>query len=174
MSVLARTGRVARPRHRRAGVDVAPAPPLLVVAGCHGGAGATTVATLLQPAIDIGVVADWPRYAASRGFAGRPLVLVARGTVQAVTVAGRVTAAANAAQVHPAGLVVVADGPLPEPRGVTQRLRLLAAHTPVHRLPYVTRWRYVTDPLHGGIPALRAAAATAARSALNAEGDIHP
>ncbi|ONH33429.1 MULTISPECIES: hypothetical protein [Protofrankia] len=174
MSVLTRTGRAPRPRHRRAGADVVPVQPLVVVAGCHGGAGATTVAALLQPAIDIGVVTDWPRYAANRGFAGRPLVLVARGTVQAVAVAGRVTAAARTAHVHPAGLVVVADGPLPEPRGVTQRLRLLAAHTPVHRLPYVTRWRYVADPLRGEVPTPLAAAVTVTRSALSTEGDTHP
>ncbi|WP_131784468.1 hypothetical protein [Protofrankia symbiont of Coriaria ruscifolia] len=174
MSVLTRTGRAAQPRHRRASTDVAPAQPLVVVAGCHGGAGATTVAVLLHPAIDIALVTDWPRYAANPGFAGRPLVLVARGTVQAAALAGRMIAAARAAQVHPAGLVVVADGPLPEPRGVTQRLRLLAAHTPVHRLPYVTRWRYVPDPLHGEVPAPLAAAVAATRSALSAEGDIHP
>ncbi len=88
MTVLMRTGHDTQFRHRRAATDVASVQPLVAVTDCHGSTGVTSVAALLQPAIGIGVVAGWPRYAANREFAGRPLVLVPRGTVQATAGAG--------------------------------------------------------------------------------------
>ncbi|WP_248832498.1 hypothetical protein [Frankia sp. Mgl5] len=112
--------------------------------GCHGGAGTTTLARLLEPAVDLSLVTDWGRAHLRRW----PTVLVTRGTAQAAQVAVDTVAAARAAGVVPRVLVVVGDGPWPEPQAVTARVRLLADRVgTVVRLPYVPRWRYVDDPL---------------------------
>src|ERR1035438_3295559 len=68
-------------------------PREIVVIGAHGGAGVTTLAVLLRPAWDMGIV---PRPARDRPPLrawGRPVVLVSRNTVAA---AARATAAVNA------------------------------------------------------------------------------
>ncbi|MEV0732254.1 hypothetical protein [Polymorphospora sp. NPDC050346] len=115
------------------------------VAGCHGGAGTTTVASLLAPASDAGTL--WPT--ATSG----PLVLVTRGTLYGARRATLALAHMREAGVVPAVLVVVAEGPLPQPQGVALRLRLLSSRVPaIVRLPYVTRWRYLDDPLSQRLP----------------------
>lgn len=117
---------------------------MVAVVGCHGGAGATTLARLLDPAVDLSLVTDWGRVHLRRW----PMVLVARGTAQATRMAVDTVAAARAAGVVPRVLVAVGDGPWPEPRVVTARLRLMAGRVGlVVRLPYAPHWRYVDDPL---------------------------
>jgi hypothetical protein len=60
---------------------------------------------------------------------------------------------ARAAGIAPHALVVVGDGPWPEPRLAALRLRLLGGVVPaIVRLPYVTRWRYVDDPVADPVP----------------------
>ena len=67
-------------------------PDGIVLAGAHGGAGTSTLAALLAPAWDMGVVSGRP-LPAGCGPAGRPVVLAARNTVAA---AGRAVTAASA------------------------------------------------------------------------------
>lgn len=137
---------------------------LVVVVGCHGGAGATTLARLLYPAMDMALVRDWGRPHLHRW----PTVLVTRGTASTVHAAVGMVAAAHAGGIRPAALVVVGDGPWPTPRVVTARLRLLGGRVGrVVHLPYVTRWRYLDDPLAAPIPPKVVAAAAEIRAAVN-------
>jgi len=114
-----------------------------VVVGCHGGAGATTVAGLLDPpGRDEGVPRSWSLTLA--GYGAR-VVLVTRGTVAGADAAGRMVTMARS-MVPPLALVVVSDG-LPEPPAARALFRLLAARVgQVVRLPYVGRWRYLAAP----------------------------
>src|SRR3954451_6060040 len=89
----------------------------VLVAGCHGGAGTTTLAQLVG-AYDIGVWRPQPT--------PYPVVLVARGTVQGADRAAGCVRATLAAGVVPAAVVVVGDGPWPEPRLTRLRLHLLS------------------------------------------------
>ena len=113
--------------------------------------GASTVVSLLapRPVMDLSVSRDWAGYRAR--WASVPLALVARGTAAGLRAAMEWVAAAAEAGVEAAALVVVADGPWPVPRAVRGRLRLLEGHVgAVVRVPYVTAWRYVDDPLEVG------------------------
>lgn len=66
-------------------------------------------------------------------------------------------------------LVVVGDGPWPEPAAARARLRMLAGRVgTVVRVPYVVRWRYVDDPLAAPLPRRVAAAVEQIRAALGA------
>ena len=142
--------------------------PVAVVA-CHGGAGASTVARLLEPAMDLAWVRDWVDYAARWQRHMVPLVLVARGTAAGTAAATETLAGAVGAGLRPAVLVVVVDGPWPEPRAARARIRLMAGRVgAVVRLPYVPRWRYVEDPLAEPIPNKIAAAVDAIRAAAGA------
>jgi hypothetical protein len=124
---------------------MAAAPPIsslfsrpVLVSGCHGGAGATTLAQLVG-AYDIGVWRPQPT--------AYPVVLVARGTVQGATRATWSVRTSLAAGVMPAAVVIVADGPWPEPRLARLRLHLLSGLVPaLVRLPFVTAWRYLDEP----------------------------
>lgn len=126
-----------------------PAPPPVIaeslfgrpvlVAGCHGGAGTTTLARLVG-AYDIGLWRPHPT--------PYPVILVARGTAQGATWASWSIHTALSWRVAPAALVIVGDGPWPEPRLARLRLRMLQAHAPVQiRLPYVSSWRYLDEPV---------------------------
>ena len=98
----------APPRH-------APLPELVVV-GAHGGAGATTLAGLLRPAWDLGVVRRPGPGSGVLPPSGRAVLLVARGTVPA---ADRAVAAARLLDeqgVQVAVLAVVGDGLPDRPR----------------------------------------------------------
>jgi hypothetical protein len=111
----------------------------VLVAGCHGGAGTTTLAQLVG-AYDVGV---WRPQRTPY-----PVVLVARGTVHGADRAAMSVRATLVAGVLPAAVVVVADGPWPEPRLTRLRLHLLSGLVPVMvRLPYVTAWRYLDEPV---------------------------
>ena len=109
----------AGPRHRP---DPPPAQPRhapsreVVVVGAHGGAGVTTLAGLLRPAWDLGVVRRPGPGRCVLQPSGRPVLLVARGTVPA---AGRAVAAARLLDeqgVQVAVLAVVGDGLPDRPR----------------------------------------------------------
>ena len=77
-----------------------------------------------------------------------PVVLVARSTVQGADRAAGSVRATLAAGVVPAAVVVVGDGPWPEPRLTRLRLHLLSGLVPaVVRLPYVIAWRYLDEPV---------------------------
>jgi hypothetical protein len=122
------------------------------VAGCHGGAGASTLSVLCEPAVDLGVVRDWQRF--DPGLpADMPLLLVTRGTAQGALAA--VDAVAAASRIRPVrGVVVVGDGPYPEPREARARLSLLAGRVAsLVRLPYVAAWRYCDEPDRHRLPA---------------------
>jgi len=122
-----------------------------VVVGAHGGAGVTMLAGLLRPAWDLGVV---PRPGHGRGLrpAGRPVLLVARGTLPA---AGRAVAATRllAGQgVQVAVLAVIGDG-LPEPAEARYRFRVLEGRVgAVVRVPFVPAFRAAADPLSVDLP----------------------
>ena len=134
-----------------------------VLVGAHGGAGVTTLAGLLRPAWDMGVVRrPGPDHGPLRP-AGRPVLLVTRNTV---TAAGRAVAASRllAEQDVPvAVLVVVGDG-LPEPAEARYRFRVLGGGAgAVVRMPFVPAFRIAADPLSVDLP----------RRALRALAEIH-
>jgi hypothetical protein len=107
------------------------------VAGAHGGAGTTTLAALMHPAWDLGVVQRPGRGRPAIRSGGRPIVLVTRNTAAAA----RATAAVNAIGwqgERVAVLAIVSDG-MPEPAAAWYRFELLAARRrgracPVHRV----------------------------------------
>lgn len=118
----------------------APDPPRqLAWVGAHGGAGTTTLATVLG-GLDAGCT--WPR-----PDHGEPdgVLLVAR------THAAGLQAASRALDVfrrgdQPPGLeliavVLVADAPGRLPRQLHQRIKVIGSVTDVHRLPWVPSWR---------------------------------
>lgn len=140
---------------------------LVAVVGCHGGAGTTTLARLLYPALDLSLVGDWPGF--SRRWATYPTLLVARGTAAGTARAMETVAAAGTAGVRPAALVVVGDGPWPTPQAARARLRLMADRVgAVVLMPYVGRWRYLDDPLEDAVPRKVATVVTQIDAALDA------
>ena len=155
----------ARPRY---------APPQeIVLVGAHGGAGVTTLAGLLRPAWDLGVVR---RPAPGRGPlrpGGRPVLLVARSTLPA---AGRAVAATRLLSqqgVQVAVLAVIGDG-LPEPAEACYRFRILEGRVgTVIRVPFVPAFRVAADPLSVDLPR-RARRALATIRALVQEHEPHP
>lgn len=128
--------------------SAAPARPVFVV-GAHGGAGASTLAWLLAPAVDVGPARDW------RGLANPsryPVVLVTGCTAAATGRAAAEFDAAARVGTVPRVLVVVNDG-WPIPRAARARLRLLEPRvTAVVRVPFVPNWRYVDRPDRARLP----------------------
>ena len=160
----------AGPRQRP---DAPPAPPRhaplreVVLVGAHGGAGVTTLAALLRPAWDLGVVR---RPGPGRGLlrpSGRPVLLVARGTVPA---AGRAVAAIRLLDeqgVQVAVLAVIGDG-LPEPAEARYRFRVLDGRVgAVIRVPFVPVFRIAADPLSVDLPRRARRALAAIRSLVH-------
>lgn len=125
---------------------------MVVVAGAHGGAGTTTLAILLQPAWDVGVVGPPGQGPPPFPAGGGRLVLVSRNTAVA---AGRAVAAVNALStqgVRIAVLAVVSDG-LPEPAAASYRFRLLEPRAGVVvRVPFVAALRATDDPAQVDLP----------------------
>ena len=118
----------------------------IVLTGCHGGAGTTTLARMMTGVIASGQELEVPDDAV--------LLLVTRGTPHGTHRASQVLEQARQQGLAPAALAVVGDGPWPEPRLATLRLRMLDGLIPaVVRVPYVSRWRYVSDPLEQPLPA---------------------
>jgi hypothetical protein len=106
-------------------------PDAPTVVGVSGGVGTSTLALALN-ACDL------------RVFAGRPAdVIVCRGTVASVLLAGRVAALADA----PVVAVTAIDATKPS-QALLSRLQLLEPHTAaVVLVPHVPHWRDVVDPL---------------------------
>jgi hypothetical protein len=131
----------------------------IVVIGAHGGAGVSTLAALLGPAWDMGVVrGQRPGWSLRPG--GRPVVLAARNTVAAAGQAVAATTAITRQGTQVAVLVVVSDG-LPEPAEARYRFRVLEGRVgAVVRMPFIPALRGVGSPLQVDLPrrALRALA----------------
>ena len=128
--------------------------PLLLL-GAHGGAGVSTLAVLLQPAFDVGVVRNWSAFANPQRH---PLAVVTGWTVSAAGQAVTQVAAATRAGMPPRVLIVVADG-WPQPKAARVRFRLLEAQVgQLVQVPFVRAWRYVDrpDPAATPRPVLRA------------------
>jgi MinD-like ATPase involved in chromosome partitioning or flagellar assembly len=131
----------------------------IVVVGAHGGAGVSTLAALLRPAWDMGVVRG-PRPGRPLRPGGRPVVLVARNTVAAAGGAVAATKVITRQGTQVAVLVVVSDG-LPEPAEARYRFRVLQGRVgAVVRMPFVPALRAAGSPLQVNLPrkALRALA----------------
>lgn len=159
-----RRGGPPRPARRRP-------PDGIVLAGAHGGAGTSTLATLLAPAWDTGVI--------SRPAAGglrpgsRPVVLAARNTVAAAGCAVTAASAVARAGAWVAVLVVVSDG-LPEPAEAAYRFRVLEGRVgAVVRMPFVPAFRVTADPSRVDLPR-RARRALAEIRALTREQAPRP
>lgn len=129
----------------------------LVLVGCHGGAGTSTLTLLLgPPAIEALDLDD----AAAALWDGLTVVLVATGTVRGARLATEAVALLRHASPGPRLAVVgatevgrgrllaavVGDGSWPVPAAAMARLRLLADLVPVVRVPYVHRWRDEDNP----------------------------
>ena len=139
LSARSRSGPVAQP-------GAGDSRGVIVVVGAHGGAGATTLAILLQPAWDMGVVRPPGQGPLLFPPGGRHLVLAARNTALA---AGRAIGAVNALTsqgARVAVLAMVSDG-MPEPASASYRFQLLQPRVGVLvRVPFVTALRAVDDP----------------------------
>jgi hypothetical protein len=125
----------------------------LVVWGAHGGAGATTLATWLQPAWDMGPArpAAHPRYPAAVA-AGRPLIIACRPTAWSARAATTAVAAVTRAGCRVAVLAITSDG-WPEPPAATARFRLLEPQAGVVvRIPFVPGLRLADDPAAVALP----------------------
>lgn len=124
----------------------------IVLVGAHGGAGVTTLAALLRPAWDMGVVSPSGQGRGPLRQGGYPVVLVTRGTVAA---SGRAIAAMrvlDGQSVPVAVLAVTGDG-LPEPAEARYRFRLLEGRVGAAvRVPYIPALRVADDPLRAVLP----------------------
>ncbi|MFI0817280.1 DUF6668 family protein [Streptomyces sp. NPDC021098] len=114
----------------------------------HGGAGASTLATLLG-GVDIGH--RWPDV--SRGEP-HTVLLVARthsAGLQAVSQTLDVFRRGDQPPgVQVAAVVLVADAPGRLPRALNQRIKIIGSAIAVHRVPWVAAWR--TGELNGPVP----------------------
>jgi len=143
-AAASRLGPASSLRAAKAGCEI-------VVVGAHGGAGTTTLATLLQTPWDMGTLSRSPGGPPVR-TGGRPLVLVSRNTTAA---AARATAAVNVLSGHGCRvcvLAVISDG-LPDPAAAAYRFRVLAGRVgAVVRVPFIARLRAVDDPAVADLP----------------------
>jgi hypothetical protein len=146
--------------------------PELVVAGAHGGAGTSTLAALLAPAWDMGVIqAAAPAGGLRPG--GRPVVLVTRNTVAAAGRAVTAVTAVTRTGLPVAVLAVISDG-LPEPAEARYRFRVLEGRVgAVVRVPFAAALRAAGSPLQVSLPR-RARRALAQIRALAAEQAPYP
>ena len=121
-----------------------------MLVGAHGGAGVTTLAGLLRPAWDLGVVTR-PGRGPLRP-AGRPVVLVTRNTVASAGWAVIAARLLDEQGVPVSVLAVIGDG-LPEPAEAKYRFRVLEGRVgAVVRVPFVPAFRIAADPLSVDLP----------------------
>ncbi|MEV6343972.1 hypothetical protein [Actinoplanes sp. NPDC051851] len=112
--------------------------------GAHGGAGATTLATLFG-GTDIGC--RWPDAAI-----GEPakVMLVGRTNMEGLRAVSRALLAMKEGR-HPSGMrlkgvVLIADAPGSLPAPLTSRIRLIRSIAPVHRVPWIPSYRLGEAP----------------------------
>ncbi|GAA2140016.1 hypothetical protein GCM10009727_36890 [Actinomadura napierensis] len=99
----------------------------VVVAGAHGGAGTSTLATLLPTAWDMGSIESLLELdCAPLDAKGRPIVLAARNTAAAAKCATAAIGVLHDWDEQVAALAIVSDGG-PESRDATARFALLEA-----------------------------------------------
>jgi len=157
----------AGPRHRTGPPPAWPRPAPsreIVVVGAHGGAGVTTLAGLLRPAWDLGVVRRPGPGCGVLQPCGRLVLLVARGTVPAADRAVPAIRLLGEQGVQVAVLAVVGDG-LPEPAEARYRFRVLEGRVgAVIRVPFVPAFRIAADPLSVDLPRRARRALAAIRS----------
>lgn len=115
----------------------------LWVAGCHGGAGASTLAAL-RPGW-VSTQGAWP----SAGSDAAPVVLVARTHLKGLEAAQAALHqwASGATGTHREllGLVLVADAPSRLPKPLRDLCEVIVGGAPRHWvLPWVEQWRYLT------------------------------
>jgi hypothetical protein len=146
----------------------------LVIWGAHGGAGATTLATWLQPAWDMGPARPTarPRFPA-RVAASRPLIIACRPTAWSARAATAAVAAVTGAGSRVTVLAIVSDG-WPEPPAATARFRLLEPHVQaVVRVPFVPGLRLADDPAGVALPRRAIRALDDIRAAVGRPRLIH-
>lgn len=114
----------------------------IVVYGCHGGAGTSTLKTLMgASAWDIGA---YRQVRTEIGTYGRPLAMVCRNSVNGSSRAVDAISFVNGLGIRPAVLVVISEGTGPEPREAAMRFRLAEPSVGgVVRFPYFAGLRYV-------------------------------
>jgi hypothetical protein len=139
----------------------------VVVYACHGGAGTTTLAALIGAAHEAGPISP----ASLTAAAGRAVVAVTRGTAAGSRLAADAANALRAGGASKIVVAVVGDGPWPEPLAARARLRALAGHVPVVRVPYIARWRFEDEP--SVVPARYERALGRLRAAYCACADHH-
>lgn len=113
----------------------------MVLLGCQGGAGTSTLRVLLDTPWELGA------YSADRseiGTFGRPLLLVTRDNAAAAARCSEVVTSVTANGIEIAAVAVMADGSGPEPKESTTRFRLLQNRVGgIVRVPFVAGLRYV-------------------------------
>jgi len=147
-----------------------PAAPQIVIAGAHGGAGASTLAALLRlhlaapgghgprvgempPAPD----ADPARIAAAGWLPvpppGTRVIIAARGTAEGARRAVIAVTALERHGIYPVAVAVVADGAGPEPRQAAQRFALIEGRAgPLIRVPFAAALRAGASPAAARLP----------------------
>lgn len=112
--------------------------PALVVVGCHGGAGESTLASLIPGAAE-GSQA-WP----AATDATVRVLLCARTTASGLESAATALTqwAAGAVSAELIGLVLIADAPGKLPRTLRERARIIEGGAPTAwRIPWIPAWR---------------------------------
>ena len=125
----------------------------IAVLGAHGGAGTTTLAALLEPAVDLGAIRPGGRCPAPVADpAGGPLLLACRPTTWSATLATAAVSALAGAGRQEVVLVIVGDG-WPQTPVAAARYRLLGAQVAaVTRMPFVPALRGCEDPASVRLP----------------------
>jgi len=179
---------VADPAGRRPARAPRPAVPQIVIAGAHGGAGASTLAALLRLAFggappgrrpQVGEMppvpdADPARIAAAGWLPvpppGTALILTARGTAHGARRAVIAVTALELRGIRPVAVAVIADGAGPEPRQAAQRFDLIGGRAgPLIRVPFAAALRAGASPAGARLPG-RLLAAVNSLAALAAAG----
>jgi hypothetical protein len=143
----------------------------IVVVGAHGGAGASTLSALLQPATDRGVF-EQSLWTSPRD--DRPIVLATRPTVSSAQRASTAVAELTKLGYQVAVLAVVGDG-MPDPGQTAYRLRLLRGRVAaVVRVPFAAGLRSVAEPADARLPGAARRAIAEIRSQVQMRSAVPP